>query len=106
MANDITEDDIEVSLLNILKGDDLGYNIVRCDPGKENKENINDGTGRSSKRQCVLPKVVRDSLYKINPTIPKILSIKLSIIYVATLLVQIWLKLIMITITSFVMAKV
>ena len=37
MANDITEDDIEVSLLNILKGDDLGYNIVRCDTGKENK---------------------------------------------------------------------
>ena len=71
MANDITEDDIEVSLLNILKEDDLGYNIVRCDPGKENKENLNDGTGRSSKRQCVLPKVVRDSLYKINPTIPK-----------------------------------
>ena len=49
MANDITEDDIEVSLLNILKEDDLGYNIVRCDPGKENKENLNDGTGRSSK---------------------------------------------------------
>ena len=71
MANDITEDDIEVSLLNILKGDDLGYNIVRCDPGKKNKENLNDGTGRSSKRQCVLPKVVRDSLYKINPSIPK-----------------------------------
>ena len=71
MANDITEDDIEVSLLNILKGDDLGYNIVRCDPGKENKEKLNDGTGRSSKRQCVLPKVVRDSLYKINPSIPK-----------------------------------
>lgn len=71
MANDITEDDIEVSLLNILKEDDLGYNIVRCDPGKENKENLNDGTGRSSKRQCVLPKVIRESLYKINPSIPK-----------------------------------
>lgn len=40
MANDITEDDIEVSLLNILKEDDLGYNIVCCDPGKENKENL------------------------------------------------------------------
>lgn len=71
MANDITEDDIEVSLLNILKSDDLGYNIIRCDPSKENKENLNDGTGRSSKRQCVLPKVIRESLYKINPSIPK-----------------------------------
>lgn len=71
MANDITEDDIEVSLLNILKDDDLGYNIIRCDPSKENKENLNDGTGRSSKRQCVLPKVTRESLHKINPTIPK-----------------------------------
>lgn len=71
MANDITEDDIEVSLLNLLKEDDLGYNIVRCDPGKENKEKLNDGTGRSSKRQCVLPKVIRESLYKINPSIPK-----------------------------------
>lgn len=71
MANDITEDDIEVSLLNILKEDDLGYNIIRCDPSKEKKENLNDGTGRSSKRQCVLPKVIRESLHKINPTIPK-----------------------------------
>ena len=71
MANDITEDDIEVSLLNILKEDDLGYNIVRCDPSKENKGNLKDGTGRSSKRQCVLPEVMKTSLYKLNPSIPK-----------------------------------
>lgn len=28
---------------------------------------VNDGTGRNSKRQCVLPVVLTDALYRINP---------------------------------------
>ena len=29
MANYITEDDIEVSLINILKSDEIGYNFIQ-----------------------------------------------------------------------------
>ena len=35
------------------------------------KEDLNDGTGRSSKKQCVLPEQIKTALYKINPNIPK-----------------------------------
>lgn len=31
MANYITEDDIEISLINILKSDQMGYNFIQCD---------------------------------------------------------------------------
>lgn len=70
MANYITEDDIEVSLINLLRGDELGYNFIQCDSNPNLKENLNDGTGRSSKRQCVLPQEIKKALYKINPAIP------------------------------------
>ena len=70
MANYITEDDIEVSLINILKSDELAYNFIQCDSDPGRKENLNDGTGRSSKKQCVLPEEIKTALYKINPDIP------------------------------------
>ena len=70
MANYITEDDIEVSLINILKSDELAYNFIQCDSNPGRKENLNDGTGRSSKKQCVLPQEIKTALYKINPDIP------------------------------------
>lgn len=70
MANYITEDDIEVSLINILKSDDIGYNFIQCDSNPNLKEELNDGTGRTSKKQCVLPQEIKTALYKINPDIP------------------------------------
>ena len=70
MANYITEDDIEVSLINILKSDEMGYNFIQCDSDPGRKENLNDGTGRTSKKQCVLPEEIKTALYKINPDIP------------------------------------
>ena len=70
MANYITEDDIEVSLINILKSDELAYNFIQCDSDPGRKENLNDGTGRTSKKQCVLPEEIKTALYKINPDIP------------------------------------
>ncbi len=70
MANYITEDDIEISLINILKSDELGYNIIRCDSDPNKKEDLNDGTNRTSKKQCVLPDVIKTALYKINSDIP------------------------------------
>lgn len=69
MANYITEDDIEVSLINILKSDDIGYNFIQCDSNPNLKEQP-DATNRTSKKQCVLPEIVKKALYKINPDIP------------------------------------
>ena len=80
MANYITEDDIEVSLINILKSDELAYNFIQCDSDPNKKEDLNDGTFRASKKQCVLPKEIETALYKINPNIPKFQKIMLSLI--------------------------
>jgi len=70
MANYITEDDIEISLINILKSDEMGYNFIQCASNPNLKEDLNDGTGRDSKKQCVLPQEIKTALYKINPDIP------------------------------------
>ena len=69
MANYITEDDIEVSLINILKSDELNYDFIQCDSNPNLKEQP-DATYRTSKKQCVLPEIVKKALYKINPNIP------------------------------------
>ena len=45
MANYITEDDIEVSLINILKSDEMGYNFIQCDSNPNLKEQP-DATNR------------------------------------------------------------
>ena len=68
--NYITEDDIEVSLINILKSDELKYDFIQCDPNPNLKE-LPDATNRASKKQCVLPEVIKSSLYRINPNIPQ-----------------------------------
>ena len=70
MANYITEDDIEISLINILKSDQMGYNFIQCDANPNLKEDLNDGTSRTSKKQCVLPEQIKTALYKLNPDIP------------------------------------
>lgn len=71
MAKFITEDDIEQSILQMLKGADFKYDILCCDPSPDKKEDLNDGTSRSSKRECILPQILKKSLYKINPTIKR-----------------------------------
>ena len=47
----ITEDDIEQAILQILENGELGYEIIRCSPDVENKDNLNDGTGRTNKKE-------------------------------------------------------
>lgn len=70
MSRFIYEDDIEKALLDKLAAEPFGYDVITCDPSTSSKENINDGTGRVSKKQCVLPVVLRSALIRINPTIP------------------------------------
>ena len=70
MAKLITEDDIEQAILNKLKTKDFDYdNIIICDSDPNKREDLNDGTGRSNKKECILPNILRESLLKINPDI-------------------------------------
>ena len=69
MAKLITEDDIEQAILDKLKKEEYDYNIIRCDPNPEKKEDLNDGTGRTNKTDCILPDVLKQSIININPDI-------------------------------------
>ncbi len=69
MKNFISEDDIEQAIINKLAKKAFEYDIIRCDPNPDKREELSDGTGRTDKKQCVLPEVLRASLLRINPTI-------------------------------------
>jgi len=69
MRNFISEDDIEQAILSKLKNAPFGYDIITCDPSPDKRDDLNDGTGRSSKRECVLPTILFESLKKINSNI-------------------------------------
>lgn len=71
MPNLITEDNIEQAILTKLKVDPFNYEIIICDIDPNKREDLNDGTGRTDKKQCILPKVIKESLYRINPSIEK-----------------------------------
>ena len=69
MANFISEDDIEKAVLSKLSKVEFGYDILKCDPDPNKRENLDDGTERSSKKECVLPCVLKSSLLRLNPQI-------------------------------------
>ncbi len=69
MRNFISEDDIEQAILSKLKAEPFCYDIIICDADPAHKEDLNDGTGRISKKQCVLPQIMLDSLCRLNPEI-------------------------------------
>ena len=69
MRNFISEDDIEQSILSKLKAEPFKYDILICDADPSKRDDLDDGTGRSSKKECVLPGVMLSSIKRINPTI-------------------------------------
>lgn len=69
MANFITEDNIEQAILAKLKETQFNYDVIICDADPQKRDDLNDGTMRQSKKQCVLPQVLLQSLIKINPNI-------------------------------------
>ena len=62
----ITEDDIELGLMEILEKTHH-YSIIHCNPSPDAKDTLLDGTGRTDKAQCYLPEVMKESLLAINP---------------------------------------
>ena len=70
MRNFISEDDIEQALLQKLAEEPFRYAVLRCDSSPDKREELPDGTGRSDKKECVLPLVLRESLARLNPGIP------------------------------------
>lgn len=71
MSKFITEDDIEQSIIKKLISDEFKYNSIICDSDPSKQEDLNDGTGRRSKKDCILPNVLAKSLEKINPNISR-----------------------------------
>ena len=71
MANFITEDMIEQAILKKLGDSDFGYDIIVCDAAPDKKDDLNDGTGRSVKTECILPCILEESLCRINPEISR-----------------------------------
>ena len=71
MRNYISEDDIEQAILSKLKAEPFNYDIIVCDADPNKRDDLHDGTGRSSKKECVLPDIMLASLKRINPTIPE-----------------------------------
>ena len=56
MANFISEDDIEQAILSKLKKAPFDYDILICDADPSKRDDLNDGTNRENKKQCVLRK--------------------------------------------------
>lgn len=69
MHNFISEDDIEVAILEKLKEPPFNYDILICDADPSKRDDLDDGTMRASKKECVLPIVLESSLHRINPHI-------------------------------------
>lgn len=69
MRNFISEDDIEQAILQKLEAAPFCYDIIRCDADPSKRDDLNDGTGRANKKECVLPDIMLKSLRKINPDI-------------------------------------
>ena len=67
MPKIITEDMIEQAAIAALQKQH-SYTVLRC--YTETPEALPDETGRTDKRQVVLPQVLLDSLCRINPDIP------------------------------------
>lgn len=53
MANFISEDMIEQAILNKLRQENFGYDVIVCDTDPSHREYLNDGTGRANKKACV-----------------------------------------------------
>ena len=71
MRSFISEDDIEQAILQKLKTKPFDYDIICCDASPDKRELLPDGTGRSRKKDCILPEVLWTALKRLNSDIPE-----------------------------------
>ena len=71
MRSFISEDDIEQAILKRLQTKELNYDVLICDSDPALKEDLNDGNKQQKKKKCVLPEILKSSLYRLNPNIDK-----------------------------------
>ena len=71
MRNFISEDDIEKAILDRLGAEPFHYDLIQCSADPSKRDDLNDGTGRTSKKQCVLPEVLKSALFRLNPDVAK-----------------------------------
>ena len=65
--NFISEDDIEQALLKRLQHE-CGFDVLNCYTAKS--DDLNDGSGRSDKREVILADRLRAALERLNPQVP------------------------------------
>ena len=63
----ISEDDIEREIIKVFQSESLGYEFINC--FTQEAENLNDGSGRSDKKQVILLARLQTALRRINPTL-------------------------------------
>lgn len=68
MKSFISEDDIEQAICNRLAQPEFGWQRIECDPSVEAQNDVSK-TGRSGVEECILPKIFRKALQRINPQI-------------------------------------
>lgn len=66
--NFISEDDIEQALLQRLQHE-CGFDVLNCYTAKP--DDLNDGSGRSDKREVILADRLRAALERLNPQVPE-----------------------------------
>ena len=69
MANFISEDDIERDIIKVFRNETLGYEYLNCYTATA--EDLNDGSGRSDKKQVVLLDRLQTALRRINQDLPE-----------------------------------
>jgi type I restriction enzyme, R subunit len=69
MANFISEDDIERDIIKVFRNETLAYEYLNCYTATA--ENLNDGSGRSDKKQVVLQDRLYAALRRFNSKLPE-----------------------------------
>lgn len=69
MANFISEDDIERDIIKVFCNESLAYEYLNC--YTITSEDLNDGSGRSDKKQVVLQPRLQTALQRLNSDLPE-----------------------------------
>ena len=68
MKHFISEDDIEQAICEHLSQPEFGWKRIACDPSVAAQDDVSK-TGRANPSECILPKVLREALGRINPKV-------------------------------------